>query len=94
MKVKYTGPNIGVFTLTNGKIYEVTEIDYLSGQAPLIRVRDDDENDFNYNNDPDWKPGYLYSPTAPGTLNGKLTGKWEIVEDDEQGTLDKLINPR
>ena len=46
---------------------------------------------FNYDDDPDWVQGYLYSPKNPGTLDGKITGKFEIIEDDEKGSLAKAI---
>ena len=36
---------------------------------------------------------YLYSPTEPGPVcDPNIRGKFEIVEDDEQGTLKKAIN--
>ena len=91
MKVKYVGPNIGVTGLTDGKIYEVVEVDPLIG---ALRVIDDDLDDFNFDNDPEWKPGYLYSPTAPGPADDpdQPRGKFLIVEDDERGSLAKAIN--
>ena len=36
---------------------------------------------------------YLYSPTEPGPVcDPSIKGKFEVIEDDEQGTLDKAIN--
>ena len=47
----------------------------------LLRIIDDEGED------------YLYSASAPAPLNGKTKpGKWEVVEDDEQGTLSRLIS--
>lgn len=77
MKVKYVGPNIGVTMLTNGKIYDV-----LGTEEGMLRVKDDD---------PDDDTGYLYDPINPGTTDGEITGKFVIIEDDEKGTLSKLI---
>lgn len=78
LKVKYLGPNIGVTMLTNDKIYEVLGI-----ECGMLRIRDDD---------PDDETGYLYDLINPGTIDGKITGKFIIIEDDEKGTLGKIIN--
>jgi len=87
MKVKYVGPSIGVTGVYNGKIYEVNEIDSKGG---FLRVIDEDQSDWNYDNDPDWKPGYLYSATAPRPLAvpTQKPGRFFIVED-EDGQLEK-----
>lgn len=78
MKVKYKGPSFGVDGLTNNKVYEVLEVDELTGALRLIDDSDED---------------YLYSPTRPGPLcDPSIKGKFEIVEDDEQGTLERAIN--
>lgn len=75
MKVRYIGQSFGVDSLTNGKIYEC-----LGVEPPFIRIIDDSEED------------YLYSPTEPGPLDGSSPcGKWEIIEDDEKGTLQEAI---
>ena len=90
MKVRYIGRNIGVGGLTDGKIYEVVEVDKMTG---TLRIIDDDPNDINDLNDPDWKPGYLYSPTEPGPLSSEETyGRFVVIEDDDIGSLDKAIN--
>ena len=91
MKVKYMGPNIGVTGLTNDKVYNVVEVDPLTG---ALRIIDDDQNDFNFDNDPDWKPGYLYSPTAPRPIGDpqQSPGRFIIIEDDDQGSQNKAIN--
>jgi hypothetical protein len=36
---------------------------------PYARIIDDDETDWNYDNSPDWKPGYLYSPSNSAPLD-------------------------
>lgn len=77
MKARYIGPIIGVFTLTSNKIYTI-----LGVEEEMLRVIDDDPND------PD---GCLYDQVEPGNLSGTLTGRWEIVEDDDKGTLAKAI---
>lgn len=77
MKVRYKGPTFGggVLGLTNGKVYECTGV-----ECDLLRIIDDEGE------------GYLYSASAPAPLNGKTPpGKWEIVEDDENGTLARLL---
>lgn len=91
MRVKYIGPDIGATGLTGDNIYEVTEIDPLTG---ALRIKDDDPAGFD-----DWDdeaegclPGYLYSPTKPQAACGDYQGgRFEIVEDDETGSLKKAI---
>jgi len=91
MKVKYIGQNIGVTGLYNGEIYEVSEVDL---EAGILRVVDEDQSDWNYDDDPDWKPGYLYSATAPRpvAVREQEPGKFFIVED-EDGQLAKAGVP-
>lgn len=85
MKVRYVGESFGIVQLTNGKVYECTEVDEVSG---MLRIIDDEGPEEN----PGYLPGYLYSPINPRPLDGSGPGgKWEIVEDDEQGTLRKAI---
>ena len=77
MKVRYKGLTFGggVLGLTNGKVYECTDVEY-----DLLRIIDDEGED------------YLYSASAPAPLDGKTSpGKWEIVEDDENGTLARIL---
>lgn len=91
MKVRYIGPDIGATGLTGGKVYEVTEVDKLTG---ALRIKDDDPMGFDDWDDyvEDCLPGYLYSPKEPGSADGTYTGgHFEIVEDDEAGTLHKAI---
>lgn len=77
MKARYLGPKIGAMMLTPNKIYTI-----LGVEEEMLRVIDDDPND------PD---GCLYDPVEPGNLSGTLTGRWEIVEDDDKGTLAEAI---
>ena len=76
----------------NGGVYDVTEI--VDETAGIIRVVAEDHTDYNYDNDPNWLPGYKYSATNP-KLSGSIDkvysgGKFYIVEDDENGSLAKL----
>lgn len=88
MKVKYIGQTFGIFGLTNGKIYECTEVDEDTGALRII----DDEGPAYWETDENEKDGYLYSPTNPRPIDGSSPGgKWEIVEDDEKGSLKKAI---
>ena len=78
MKVRYVGESFGfgVIGLTNGKVYECTGVEY-----DLLRIIDDENED------------YLYSASAPAPLNGATApGKWEVIEDDERGTLKRLTS--
>ncbi|MBM6823710.1 hypothetical protein H6A02_01750 [Veillonella magna] len=48
-------------------------------EEPFLRVIDDSEED------------YVYLINHPCDLNSSASGKWEIVEDDEEGSLQKAI---
>jgi hypothetical protein len=77
VKVKFVGESFGVESLTSDVTYECLGI-----EAEYIRVIDDSEED------------YLYSIRNPRPLTvpfGEWNGKWEIVEDDEAGTLAKAL---
>lgn len=75
MIIKYVGKSFGVEGLTNGKNYEVVSI-----EGNMIRVIDDSGED------------YLYSAIKPSSLEDKeKCGKWQIVEDDENQNLKKII---
>lgn len=75
MKVKYVGKSFGVECLTDGKIYECIGI-----EDGMLRIIDDSEED------------YLYSAIKPASLeNMNLCGKWEIVEDNENKDLEKVL---
>lgn len=93
MKVKYIGPDMGATGPRNNGVYEVVEV---SKDYKELLVIDECLSDFNYDDDPNWKPGYLYSATAP-TLWGSPEhiysgGKFYIVED-ENGQLAKAGVP-
>lgn len=77
MKVKFVGETFGggAVGLTNGKIYDCIGVEF-----DLLRIIDDEVED------------YLYSAKAPGPMNSSSTrGEWQIVEDDENGTLAALM---
>lgn len=75
MKVRYIGESFGVDSLTNEKIYTC-----LGQEGPFLRIIDDSEED------------YLYSATGPAPLDSSTKpGRWEIIEDDDKGTLQKAI---
>lgn len=77
MKVKYIGKSFGVDSLTNGKIYEVIEVDELTG---ALRLVDDSDED------------YLYHPTSPKPNGAKEAyGHFEIIEDDQKQSLRTII---
>ena len=78
MKLRYIGPSFGIDSLTNGKIYEVLCVDPLMG---WLRVIDDSDEDYLY---PPKHPRPIANPNHPG-------GRFEIIEDDENGTLRKAI---
>ncbi len=78
MKVKYHGSDIGVDGLRNNGIYTVIEVDNFTG---MLRIIDESEED------------YLYSPKKPQAVCGNYKGGYfEIIEDDENGTLAGAIN--
>lgn len=77
MKVRYIGKSYGIDSMTNGKIYEVLEVDGLTG---ALRIVDDSGED------------YLYHPKEPKPNGAREAyGRFEIVEDDENGSLKKAI---
>lgn len=77
MRVKYIGPDIGVDGLFNGAIYEVVEVDELSG---ALRIIDESGED------------YLYDPKKPRPIACEYQGgRFEIVEDVND-TLKKAIS--
>lgn len=95
MKVKYIGPNMGATGPQSGGVYEVSAVYEKQGRYSL-QVVDEDQSDWNFDDDPNWKPGYLYSPSQP-TLGGGpgvtySGGKFFIVED-ENGQLAKAGVP-
>lgn len=77
MKVRYVGESfgLGVVGLTDQKVYECIGVEY-----DLLRIIDDEDED------------YLYSSINPAPLDRSSPGgRWEIVEDDENGTLFRLL---
>ena len=78
MKVRYIGKNIGVDGLTNNHIYEVLYIDELCGYLAVIDESGED---------------YLYHPINPRPIcsSDHPGGRFEIIEDDIDGTLHKII---
>jgi hypothetical protein len=92
MKVKYVGESFGVGGLTNGKTYECKSVEETDIFGAALRIVDDELELQDYTDVLDWDPGYLYSATNPAPLDRSSPGgKWEIVEDDENGTLAKAI---
>lgn len=80
MKVRYVGESFGVDELTNGKVYECIGIESFP-EFTLLRIIDDSEED------------YLYSAMNPAPFDRSSPGgRWEIVEDDSEGSLSKLLN--
>ena len=78
MKVRYVGTGFGIDSLTNGEIYKVLGYEPDLG---WLRVVDDSGEDYLY----DAKhPRPIANPNHPG-------GRFEIIEDDEKGTLKKAI---
>ena len=67
-KVKYIGKSFGIESLTNGKTYDVLEID-----LPFIRIIDDSGEDYLYSIT---KPSSMEEPN--------LCGKWELVESTNE----------
>lgn len=77
LKVRYVGESFGVAGLTDGKVYECLGVE-MDGVA--LRIIDDGEED------------YLYSASNPAPLNCNSSGgRWEIVEDDDKGTLKAVL---
>ena len=79
MKARYNGASFGVDGLSHGRVYEVIEVDVLSG---ALRVIDDSGED------------YLYSPINPRPIADPKHpgGRWEVVEDDTQESLKAAIH--
>ena len=86
MKVRDIGPSKGILSPTDGKVYECLGVEY-----GFLRVIDDEGYSY-WEKEPGEKEGYLYPPA--GVLvneDGSRTGRFEIVEDDAQGTLHQLF---
>lgn len=78
MKVKYVGVSFGIDSLTDQRVYEVLEYD---SEIGALRLIDDSGED------------YLYSPVHPRPIADPSHpgGRFEIIEDDEQGSLHSAI---
>lgn len=77
MKVKYIGPDIGIDGLFNNGIYEVLNVDELTGYLAVVDESGED---------------YLYHPKKPQAIADKYYGGiFEIVEDDDQHSLYNAI---
>ena len=91
MKVRYVGETFGCLELTDGKVYECLGVEDGGDFGLMLRIIDD-EGPAYWETDENEKDGYLYSPTNPRPIDGSSPGgKWEIVEDDEKGSLKKAI---
>ena len=79
MRVRYVGESFGVDGLTSGKEYDVIAVDEDAG---WLRVIDDSGED------------YLYSPTHPRpvAVPNHPGGRFDIVQDDAEGSLRKAIS--
>jgi hypothetical protein len=89
MRVRYEGQSFSA-GLTNGKEYEVTEVEPVLG---FLRIIDDGWEPACFEPNVSDKPGYLYSPTNPGPFeNDRSYGHFVILADDEKGSLAKAIN--
>ena len=78
MKVRYIGQNIGVDGLVNNGVYEVVYVDEMTGYLSII---DESGEDYLYHSK---NPRPFASPNHPG-------GRFEIVEDDNEKTLERVI---
>ena len=78
MKVRYIGRDIGIDGLVNNRVYAVNGVDELTGYLAVI---DESGEDYLYNPK---NPKPIASPYHPG-------GRFEIVEDDDNHTLEKAI---
>lgn len=78
MKVKYLGKDIGVDGLINEHVYDVLSVDELTGYLNVVDESGED---------------YLYHPQNPKPIASENHpgGRFEIVEDDDNRTLEKTI---
>ena len=88
MRVRYIGDTFGggYCGITSGKVYECLDVE--RGCLRLI----DDEGYSYWEKEPDEKEGYLYDAKAPQPMDRETPpGRFEIVEDDADGTLQRAI---
>ena len=78
MKVRYIGQDIGVDGLVNNGVYEVVYVDKMTGYLSIIDESGED---------------YLYHPKNPRPIASSKHpgGRFEIVEDDKEKTLERVI---
>ncbi len=75
MKVRYKGQSF----YQGAGLTDGAMYEVVAVEPPFLRIIDDEGED------------YLYSIFGPGPLDDEPGGIWEIVEDDEKGTLAKLM---
>ncbi len=75
-KVKYIGKSFGVASLTNGKVYDVIEID-----KPFLRIIDDSGEGYLYS---------IIQPSSMEKPNEEF-GKWELIETENE-ELKKMLS--
>lgn len=78
MRVRYLGQDIGIDGLVNNHVYEVICVDELTGYLSVVDESGED---------------YLYHPKNPRPIASEdhPGGKFEIVEDDSDRSLEKAI---
>lgn len=87
MKVRYIGPSKGAFSLTDGKIYEC-----LGVEDGFFRIIDDEGYSY-WDKEENEMEGYLYAPVGTIVLeDGSRVGRFEVMQDDENHTLQKAID--
>lgn len=88
MKVRYVGETFGggYCGLTNGKVYDCLGVEF-----EFLRIIDDEGYSY-WEKESGEQEGYLYNAKFPQPLDGETApGRFEIVEDDGNGTLRKAI---
>jgi hypothetical protein len=91
MKVKFVGETFGAVSLTDGVIYECIGVEDCGGEVLALRIIDDEGLPY-WEKEDDEPDGYLYSAKNPSPFDGSsMGGHWEIIEDNENGTLAKAI---
>lgn len=77
MKVKYIGPDIGIDGLKSNRIYDVLEVDELTGYLRIIDESGDD---------------YLYHPNKPQAIAGTYKGGYFEIINDKDNILKNAID--
>lgn len=82
MRARYRGQSFGADGLTDGRVYDVVDVEWnFETNSAWLRVIDDSGEDYLYSSR---QPGPLFDAPAP-------RGRWELVEDDADGTLAAAI---